>query len=88
MLVEASFPEGRKSGLIANFEHWRRWIRIQAEEDNGDTRSFHHDEEVALGPSQPLALTRLWIAKGLSRYKSHIPLRLLADPGMCWLMNK
>ncbi|RSL39758.1 hypothetical protein CEP54_016264, partial [Fusarium duplospermum] len=80
MLVEASFPEGRKSGLMADFEHWRRWVRIQAEEDNGDIWRFRHDEEVALGSSQPLALTKLWVAQGLSRRKRHIPLRLLADP--------
>ncbi|KAL2684498.1 hypothetical protein Neosp_005576 [[Neocosmospora] mangrovei] len=81
MLVEACFPEGRKHGLMASIEHWRQWIRIQAEEDDGDTRSFRHDEEVALGPSQPLALTRLWVAQGLTTDKRHIPFRLLADPG-------
>lgn len=82
MLVEASFPEGRKRGLTASIKHWRQWIRIQAEEDEGDIRRFRHDEEVSIGPSQPLALTELWISRGFDSDNNHTPLRLLADPGM------
>ena len=82
MLVDTSFPEGRKRGLTASIKHWRQWIRIQAEEDEGDTRRFRHDEEVAFGSSRPLALTELWISQGFGSGNRHIPLRLLADPGM------